>query len=262
MTRQIAFQYVGGKSGVFKHLFPDNQDLPSFERYYEPFVGGGAVFFYLARVHPSPAWISDTCPNVINTLIQIRDNHVALTDLCIDNGRKFHDRRAYWCEVRDGYNDITDPLQKAAAFIFLQNFSLYSGRGAAILPAKNARMPRPFQTLSDALQNADISLTCFRSTPIRKNSLYYFDPPFFGQYHTYSTKFDLQDHYDLKLFCDKVNKKGSYFILSLGHHKVVQSLYDGYHLTRIARPPPTRSRGRGLGRMPTDGEVIVRNFKS
>ena len=86
MIRQIAFQYVGGKSGVFKHLFPDNQDLPSFERYYEPFVGGGAVFFYLARVHPSPAWISDTCPNVINTLIQIRDNHVALTDLCIDNG--------------------------------------------------------------------------------------------------------------------------------------------------------------------------------
>ena len=246
---------------MLNHLFPTNQDLPNFNRYYEPFVGGGSVFFYLAQVRPTQAWISDTCPNVINTLIQIRDNHVALTDLCIYNGRKFHDRRAYWREVRDGYNDITDPLQKAAAFIFLQNFSLYSGRGAAILPAKNARMPRPFQALSDALQNADISLTCFRSTPIRKNSLYYFDPPFFGQHHAYSTKFDLQDHYDLKLFCDKVNKKGSYFILSLGHHKVVQSLYDGYHLTRIARPHPTRSRGRGLGAMPTDGEVIVRNFK-
>ena len=254
---RCAFYYVGGKSKAIRYLFPSDNKLPVFNNYYEPFVGGGAVFFHLAKLNPTPAWLSDSCPMVINTYLQIRDNHEALSKsvgLCLLQIRKQPD---FFYRLRDGLAEEEDRLEKAAAFITLQKMSMYALGGQ--LNTRPNRVRREFfvpyfRSLSDALQNADISLQDFRKTSIRKNSLYYFDPPFFGQSHPYSTKFNLQDHYDLKIFCDKVNKKGTHFIVSLGKNEIIQSFYKDYQITRL--PPPSRKIGSAV----THGEVIVRNF--
>src|SRR5258706_9320523 len=62
-------KWAGGKRWLvneYQHLLPD-----TFERYVEPFVGSGAVFFHLA---PPRALLSDTNPELIETYLALRDN--------------------------------------------------------------------------------------------------------------------------------------------------------------------------------------------
>ena len=254
---RLAFCYIGGKSKAIRYLFPSDNKLPVFNNYCEPFVGGGAVFFHLAKLNPTPAWLSDSCPMVINAYLQIRDNPEALSESVRRYLLQIRRQTDFFYRLRDALAEEEDKLEKAAAFISLQKVSLYGLRGHLDVRVRTTRYGStvpPFKLMSDALQNADIILQDFRKTPIKKKSLYYLDPPFWGQAQPYSNKFDLQDHYDLKLFCDRVNKKGSHFIVSLGNSGVVQSFYKDYQITRL--PPPPRKIGSAV----THGEVIVRNF--
>lgn len=57
-------KWAGGKEQELKHILPL---IPPFERYFEPFIGGGAVFFALAAQHPRiNAHINDRSPELIN----------------------------------------------------------------------------------------------------------------------------------------------------------------------------------------------------
>ena len=67
-------KWVGGKTQLLPHildLFPKN-----FNRYHEPFVGGGAVFFSLA---PRKAILSDVNPDLIQAYTMIRDDVDSVT---------------------------------------------------------------------------------------------------------------------------------------------------------------------------------------
>src|SRR5688572_20455718 len=61
-------KWAGGKRELLKHILPL---LPAhFERYFEPFVGGGALFFAL---QPKHALLADTNADLINCYTHVRD---------------------------------------------------------------------------------------------------------------------------------------------------------------------------------------------
>jgi DNA adenine methylase len=83
-------KWVGGKS----KLLPQYQQwMPSsFNDYYEPFIGGGAMFFHL---QPSRAVLSDINPELINVYRCVRDDVEAVI-LCLAFHAEKHCKEYYY----------------------------------------------------------------------------------------------------------------------------------------------------------------------
>ena len=104
-------QWAGGKAQLLSKL-----KVPlSYNRYFEPFIGGGALLLNLA---PKNAVINDINPDLINLYIQIRDN----TDTFIKRVRELDEidcTNEIYLEKRRQYNEETDKLNKAALMMWL-----------------------------------------------------------------------------------------------------------------------------------------------
>ena len=115
-------KWAGGKrqllSDISKHL-PKN-----FSTYYEPFLGGGAVFFHL---QPGRAVVNDINEELINMYLVIRDNVEEL----VDSLKKHKNEKEYYYMIRDldrdkeKYNQLSN-IEKASRIIFL-NKTCYNG---------------------------------------------------------------------------------------------------------------------------------------
>lgn len=116
-------KWVGGKTQMLPVI---HEMMPKdYNRYYEPFVGGGALFFDL---QPEDAVINDINPSLINTYRQLRadaalvNHHLRLLDEAIA-----HEGEAYFYDVRTLFNEKLKKRemdsQLAAIFIFLSKHS-------------------------------------------------------------------------------------------------------------------------------------------
>lgn len=125
-------KWAGGKSQLIdkmKKHFPE-----SFNRYYEPFLGGGAVFFFLVGTRdPFPATLSDSNHDLINAYQMIRDKVEGLIDNLTRRALEFNslktktERNDLFVNVRANPPDIdTQPVERAGWFIFL-NKTAYNG---------------------------------------------------------------------------------------------------------------------------------------
>ena len=105
-------KWVGGKRKVLKWL----RDLypPSYGRYYEPFVGGGAVFFDLG---PKRATLSDTNEELIECYCTVRDR----VDELIEALKIHVYDKEYYYRIREQDPGDLDPVKRAARMIFLNH---------------------------------------------------------------------------------------------------------------------------------------------
>ena len=112
-------KWAGGKKQLlfqFKPLFPKK-----IERYIEPFVGGGAVAFYILTYHPEvkEVILSDVNEELINTYIQVKNN---VEDLIIKlkEHKKYHTENGknYYLRIRATKPIELTPLSRAARFIY------------------------------------------------------------------------------------------------------------------------------------------------
>jgi len=122
---QPFLKWAGGKTQLlpqFDKFFPDHID-----RYFEPFVGGGAVFFHLKRRFPHMvAHLRDCNRELINCYQMVRDNPQELMRLLDEHLVLFNENREhYYYTIRDRH-DLTDPLERAARMIFL-NKTCFNG---------------------------------------------------------------------------------------------------------------------------------------
>src|ERR687898_3360311 len=90
----LFLKWAGGKLQLieqFENLFPHN-----FRNYYEPFVGSGAVFFYVkSKLKPNKVLLSDTNEELINCFVVVRDKPSELVELLL-NYRKKHSKEYYY----------------------------------------------------------------------------------------------------------------------------------------------------------------------
>lgn len=264
-------KWAGGKS----KLLPEIQKrLPhKYERYFEPFVGGGAVFFSL---QPEKAILVDINSELINTYRTIRDN---LEELIIDLKRHIYDKDYYY-SLRNidrtlEYEDWSN-VQKASRFIYLnktcynalyrvnskQQFNTPFGRytNPTILDEENLR------ACSKILQN-NVELIAGEfgiiESMITSKDFVYFDPPYVplsqtANFTSYSQKgFDETMQRELCSLCHRLNNRGVRFMLSNSSAPLVLELYKAFNLQFVQASRSINSQGNKRGKIL---EVLVTNY--
>ena len=263
-------KWVGGKRQLMFELL---KNMPkSHNRYFEPFIGGGALFFEL---QPENAYISDMNEELINLYSVVRDNVYEL----ISDLNKHEVSKEYFLEIRnldrtDGYKNLSN-VQRASRFIYL-NRTCFNGlyrvnsQGQFNVPFGNYKNPRIVDennllNCSELLKNTEIKCADFSEilTKVKKGDFVYFDPPYVPLNETSSftsyTKdgFDMDMQFKLREVCDELNSMGVMFMLSNSDTKFVNELYSKYEIKKVFASRAVNANAEGRGKIT---EVLVRNY--
>lgn len=226
-------RWAGGKKWLVQRI-KDKFDINLFSSYHEPFVGGGAMLFHL---HPSKAYISDANEQLMSTYIMVRDN----VDDVIELIKNYGIGESAYYNVRG--NKTSDPIEKAAQFIYLNQMSFngiyrVNSEGNYNVPwGKRMKYHFDYENLRNVsrylshvfIQSMDFEECISR---VRKNALVFLDPPYthskidngFIQYN--KKTFTLQDQHRLSAVIDKIKSRGAYYILTNADHEVIREVFD------------------------------------
>ncbi len=228
-------RWAGGKSWLIKHLNNIIGDQ-KFNNYHEPFLGGGAVFFYLN--HTGMSFLSDLNSELISTYIAVKET----PDSVISYLQKYKNTSDDYYRIRNSNPTILPEI--AARFIYLNQTSfngLYrvNAKGEYNVPYGNRQKKfleeNKIWAASKKLQNAILKVGDFENVinNVVENDLVFLDPPYtvshnhngFIKYN--KNLFSLEDQYRLRLLIDAIKEKGAYYILTNAAHKTILDIF--YH---------------------------------
>ena len=259
-------KWAGGKRWLVRNypdLFPARID-----RYIEPFVGGGAVFFYIA---PTYAVLADSNPDLIETYLAIRDNWKDVLRHLKQHNRN-HSRK-YFYEVRS--KRPRTAASRAARFIYL-NRTCWNGlyrvnldgqfnvpigtKDAVILATDN------FEAISRQLMKARFVCSDFEEVidGAKARSFIFVDPPYtvahnFNGFVKYNDDlFTWNDQIRLRDSLLRAKKRGAQFLLLNAYHKSVVDLYAGIGKHVILERPSVLAADRTF-RRPVE-ELVIKSY--
>ena len=131
-------KWVGGKTQLIEQLdaqLPADYDTWDDVTYIEPFVGGGAMLFYMLQRYPNirRAVINDVNPDLTTCYHTVRDMPEELIASLTDMQNAYNAlsseeaRRDFFLAVRDRYNEKSlNPLENTTKFFFL-NRTCFNG---------------------------------------------------------------------------------------------------------------------------------------
>lgn len=263
-------KWVGGKTQLLPEIM---KRIPkTFKNYFEPFVGGGALFFSL---QPKSAQLSDMNTELINTYVAVQNNVESL----IKDLKKHVYREDYFYKIRNAdrkpsFNKWSS-VQRASRTIFL-NKTCYNGlyrvnsKGEFNTPLGKYVNPTivdadNLRACSDALENVTIYSADFREVGNRakRGDFVYFDPPYVPlsatSYFTSYNKegFDHTMQEALYALCCKLDLKGVKFMVSNSSAPYILKRYKKYKVERIRATRMINSKGSGRGKI---DEVLITNF--
>ncbi|MGI6073055.1 MAG: DNA adenine methylase [Fermentimonas sp.] len=286
-------KWVGGKTQLLadiqKRLPDDFSDIREVT-YIEPFVGGGAVLFWILQKYPNitKAIINDINADLICTYRVIKSDVESLIDMLskieseyipLDN----EGRTKYFLSLRSRFNDKNNSdIETAALFIFL-NRTCFNGlyrvnsKGMFNVPHGKYKNPKicdevTLRADSAVLQRVDILCGDFEHTGkyADKNVLYYLDPPYrpltkTSSFTSYAKNgFDDEEQKRLRDFCKEITKKKSWFIASNSDPMNIDSeddffddLYTMFSIKRVSATRMINSKVSGRGAI---SEIMISNI--
>jgi DNA adenine methylase len=283
-------KWLGGKTQMIKQLesyFPAELKSGGIDTYVEPFLGGGAVFFYLIRSYPhiKHYYVSDSNIDLMDCYLAIKDHSTELlAELNKLEGRYKYlpigDTWHYDCyhQVRWDFNSpSTGLVKRAAQFIFLNKTGfngLYrvNNSGSFNVPwgkETNPTIfnPRDLKDLSEALSTVEVSSGDYKDCAqyVTTRSLVYFDPPYrpiskTSNFTAYSPgRFTDADQLGLSLFYKDLSSLGTKLMLSNSStgDGYFESLYEGFRIETLKSKRAINSDGTKRG--PID-EILVLNY--
>ncbi|MDQ5825662.1 MAG: Dam family site-specific DNA-(adenine-N6)-methyltransferase [Chloroflexota bacterium] len=244
-------RWAGGKRSLLKYLLPL---VPShFGRYYEPFLGGGALFFAL---QPARAQLSDSNADLINCYIQVRDNPEAV----INELRQLKNTADEYYKIRGDVPE--DCIAQAARFIYLMALSFngihrLNGDGKFNVPYNHKPQadyydPQRIRAASVALASAKLSTCDFEQalTTAEGGDLIYFDPPYTvahgnNGFIEYNAKiFSWTDQIKLAQLATELKDRGCAVIVSNADHPSILELYKEFQVKRVSRSSGIAASGK------------------
>lgn len=287
-------KWVGGKGQLIEQLeakLPADFDNWDNATYIEPFIGGGAMLFYMLQQHPNikRAVINDINPDLITCYRTVRDNVELLIPALRDIQAEYHAlsdmeaKREMFMAVRQSYNEKNlDPIENTVKFFFL-NRTCFNGlyrvnkRGLFNVPWGKYIQPQicdeyTLRTDSELLKRVEILEGDFEDTIsyAEGNTLFYFDPPYRPLSDTSSFNDYTKDAFNddsqvrLKEFCDHVNVDGHCFMLSNSDCKgkneadnFFEVLYANYYIDRVMASRNVNANGAKRGKI---SELLIRNY--
>lgn len=236
-------KWAGGK----RWFVANHQDLlpKKFNRYIEPFLGSGAVFF---SIQPDDALISDLNPELINLYEVIRDEPIILQKKLQEHQRKHSTEYYYSMRALRPRNKIT----VAARTLYL-NRTCWNGLYRVNLKGE-FNVPKgtkdnvvlatdDFQRLSEVLNKAEIKCQDFQDSidAAEEGDFLFVDPPYtvahnnngFIKYN--QNLFKWEDQIRLRDSLEKAIDRGVMLLLTNAAHKSVKDLYKNYEQTVVSR---------------------------
>ena len=235
---QPFLKWAGGKSQLLPEL---SKHIPkSYGRYIEPFLGGGALFFYL---QPQKAILADSNEELINCYTVVRDN----VEKLIKALRKYVNEEDFFYKIRAQNTARFGEVSRAARIIYL-NKTCYNGlyrvnkQGNFNVPFGKRKNPticdeNKLRSASIALQG--VSLLCDSYSNVIKHyakagDFVYFDPPYypvggFSDFKRYTKDFFYEeDHFELRNLVSKLVEKKAYVLLTNSNTEFVRKIFDSF----------------------------------
>ena len=269
-------KWVGGKRQLLRQfrelgLYPPEDFNPITNTYYEPFVGGGAVFFDLL---PKNAELSDLNNELVTTYHVIKNN----VDELIQSLQKHIYDKEYYLEVRAKKVEDLSDVEVASRFIFLNRTGfngLYRVNKSGQFNVPFGRYNNPvicdegnLRRVSDALQDVTITHHDYKNVlkTAKSGDFIYLDPPYYpinatSSFTSYTAEGFLEkEQTELRDTFVKLHKKGCFVMLSNSDTPFINDLYsglDGITINRITAGRAINSKASGRGKIT---EVLVTNY--
>lgn len=258
-------KWVGGKSKLISQY---QEHIPDFNHYYEPFLGGGAMFFHL---RPKYAFLSDINEHLIWAYRCVRDEPEYLLYL-LGMMQKQHSKEYYY-QVRN--NPENEFYKIAARFIYL-NKTCFNGlwrenqKGENNVPIGDYKNPKicdreTILAASKALQEVPIkplNYTDCTGQGVIDNAFFFLDPPYvpikkdgFTAYN--KSGFTFQKQRNLKKFFSHISERGANVMLANSDCDFIRDLYKEFRITSIGASRSVNSDPTNRGKV---NEVIVTNY--
>lgn len=263
-------KWIGGKRQLMFELL---KNMPQcYNRYFEPFIGGGALFFEL---QPENAYISDMNEELINLYSVVRDS----VDELIEDLNKHEVSKEYFLKIRNldrtvEYSKLSN-VERASRFIYL-NRTCFNGmyrvnsKGEFNVPFGNYKNPRIIDennllNCSELLKNTEIKCADFSEilNKVQKGDFVYFDPPYVplnetSNFTSYTKDgFDIDMQFKLRDVCNELDSMGVKFMLSNSDTKLVNELYTNYEIKKVFASRQINANADGRGKIT---EVLVKNY--
>lgn len=236
-------RWAGSKKQLLPKLVPYWLASDQY-RYVEPFAGSAALYF---KILPQEALLSDLNPNLVNSLIVVRDHPRAL----FNRYSKFAVGKSHYYKIREKYNSASNDLDRAAMFIYLNRYcfnGLYrtNSSGGFNVPygaSKTGSLPDLVGILnfSKILRNTKIVTGDFYNTTkknLRRGDFVYLDPPYavsnkriFRQYGP--STFGLEDLERLASLLKFIDSRNASFTVSYAACREAKMYFDGWNIKSV-----------------------------
>lgn len=240
-------KWAGGKRQLLYKIIP--LAPKDFSTYHEPFLGGGAVFFALAKERKDlVAKLSDTNEDLINSYRNVRNKTDELIEELSSIKKEFlasDDRRAFFNKTREEYNSTKDSFDRAKYLMFL-NKTCFNGlyrvnssnefnvpfcdyKNPAIFDEENLRKT------SELLNSIDVEFKVqdyqLAMRDCNKDDFCYLDPPYHAEKKTSFTSytkdsFGAHDQINIFKMAEELSEKDVKIILSNSNSDLIRSLYS------------------------------------
>ena len=269
-------KWVGGKRQLLiqfklRNLYPPEKFNLINGRYFEPFVGGGAVFFDLL---PEKAFLSDLNSELVITYNVIKNN----IDELIKSFKKHKYEKEYFLKIRAKDPKKLSDIEVASRFIYL-NRTCFNGmyrvnsQGGFNVPFGKYSNPlicdeQNLRRVSKALKNVEIKCQDYKEVlkKAKKGDFVYFDPPYFpvsktASFTSYTKEAFLEkEQIELRDTFLELHDKGCFVMLSNSDTPFINKIYSGHKGVRITKVEAGRainSKASGRGKIT---EVLVTNY--
>ncbi len=295
------FKWAGGKTQLIKQIsqfLPERLNNGSIKKYVEPFIGGGAIFFWLASHYSiKELFLSDVNADLILAYKTVQSNVDDLIELLLDIENKYlslneNQRSEYFYQVRTKFNagrnqiDLLkynlEWLERTVQIIFL-NKTCFNGlfrvnsKGDFNVPVGRYKKPslcnpENLKSVAKILQRTEIVQGDFSKCEsfIDRNTFVYFDPPYrpisnTSNFTTYSDQtFDDSEQLRLCTFIKKLHQKGGLLLLSNSdpkNHNIEDDYFEKLYVDyRIERVKASRNINSNSAKRNSINELLIMNY--
>ena len=265
-------RYPGGKSRACTKLAQHFPDLKNFTEFREPFVGGGSVALFIAKLYPHlDIWINDLYRPLAIFWQQLQHDGQAMQDKLWSIKNMNPDRdsaKELFINAKEGVNDESKSQFDRAVDFYIANKCSFSGltESSSFSPQASEsnfsyRGIEKLGEYSKLIENWNITNLDWKELMSdNKNAFIYLDPPYEIGNNLYGKKGDMHKHFnhdDFATVCDEFTAPQ---LISYNSSQVIRDRFKNWNAAEFDHTYTMRSVGDYMKDQQERKELLLLNY--